>query len=276
MKMRKINNKKVCYFLCLFVLYAFLSAYSIMTSKLIYLCSDWYVLKLLICLSIVFYTFCALLTLIVSNKVTKNGEGLKLYFLFIFSGLPIGIFLFNSQYINRKIFIIYVFINIFIIFLSFCAKKIAIDCFFVPGLVLVIAFGCINNSLDNTNISMIIPIEHLAVEYESNIIEKVDRIAFKGTFGTYLEQTIYTNDNNFDSHTYVQFESNNKFFLDLFAIQYYNENMITIKDNKLFNVIYNCEDTYIINLKNNNIIYILKTSRKPNEIDFYDNLVLYP
>lgn len=245
-----------------------------MTSRLIYLCSDWYVLKLLICLSIVFYTFCALLTLFVSNKITKNGEGLKLYILFIFSELPIGIFLFISQYINKKIFIIYVFINIIVIFLSFCAPKISMDCFFIPGLILVIAFGCINNPLDNTNISMIIPIEHLSVGYDSNVIEKVDRIAFKGTFGTYIEQTVYTDHNDFDSHTYAQFESSNKIFFDLFVNQYYNINMTTVKDNESFNIIWNCTDTYILNFNNNNTIYILKTSCKPDEIDFYDYLVL--
>lgn len=250
-----------------------------MTSKLIYLCSDWYVLKLLICLSIVFYTFCALLTLFVSNKFTKNEEGLKLYILFIFSGLPIGMFLFISQYINKKFLIIYLFVNIFVIFLAFNAKKIkkkfTIDCYFVPSLILIIAFGCINNSLDNTNLTMIIPIEQLAVEYESNIVEKVDRIAYKGTFGKYLEQTIYTNDSDFNSHTYIQLEATNNFFIDLFVNQYYNNSIITIIDKEPLNIVWDSVDTYIVNLKNIDIIYILKTNRKPNEINFNNNLGFY-
>lgn len=271
--MKKTLYKHLLFFLFLFISFSLLSVYIISNFKLVYFCDDRHILKLICSLSIACYAFIVLLFLIIK----KDSLNFIAFIAFYICEIPIVISLLILKYINTKYLILYAVANALVIILTCFAvtkkRSLLKEYFFVPGLMLVVMFSVITSLVDSTDNIGYIQFENIVNTNEMNIVDKTDDMALHGTFGTYFEQTVYTNGNGFSSLTFMQLKAKESALADAFIKQYNNGNMTTIADNSLVNITWDCADTYILRFKTNDVVCVLESNQASNEIVFNNSIV---
>lgn len=222
--------------------------------------SDFKIMRYLSSFAIIVYSILQLITCIVYKTQKSNN----IYILnvitsvsCIISMIPIGIFLFVSEYINKFFLVGYILFLFLILFSIFCkSEKInQILCifFFIPVIILITLSGNMNyrTTQKNCEIAPCIKIEELNPNIKKEQI-KTD-VETIGTIGSVLEQTIYFNsDGQFTYCYYKQFSVKNDFLKNRIKEKYMFDNVLEKSNNNI--TLYYNDSSYFIEFEKSIII----------------------